>query len=149
MPAVAIRPGNELALAKRLVRDHLDRDGHRAERAAPRAERSTDLVVGGRPERAAQHLEQLCVAEAVVPADERKHDGAVRLRHRHRFRRRCEVDAEVGGELLARGHAGGLHLGGGLEPLGKLRRARNATRDLQIGGVVAPLAGDQRVLARP
>ena len=52
MLAVLVRAGDVLALAERLVGDHLDVDADRAERAAARAERAADLLVGRRPERA-------------------------------------------------------------------------------------------------
>ena len=49
VPAVAVRAGDELPLAKRLVGDNLDVDPDRPERAAVRAERGSDLVIRRRP----------------------------------------------------------------------------------------------------
>ena len=45
VPAVTIRARDELTLAERLVRDHLDRDAERPDRAAVRAECLADLLV--------------------------------------------------------------------------------------------------------
>ena len=47
-----------------------------------------------------------------------------------------------------RGHAGRLDLLGSVEPLRELGRTRDAAGDLEVGRVVAALAGDERVLAR-
>src|ERR671935_93150 len=70
MPAVAVRAGNELPVAQRLVRDDLDLDAHGTERSAARAERRTDLVVGCWPERRAENRRQLLLTQLVVAAFE-------------------------------------------------------------------------------
>ena len=67
---------------------------------------------------------------------------------RHRLRGRGRVDAEEPGELLDRGDPGRRDLERLVERLRELRRPRHASRDLEIGGVVAVLAGDERVLTR-
>ena len=51
VPAGAVRAGDELALAQRLVGDDLAREADRAERAGVGAERRADLVLGRGPER--------------------------------------------------------------------------------------------------
>ena len=51
-------------------------------------------------------------------------------------------------QALDRADARRLDLGGRAERLGKLRRARECPRDLEIGRVVAALARDEHVLAR-
>src|SRR5215831_12649134 len=48
VPAVLVRPRDELALAERLVGDHLDVDADRPDRAAARPERVADLLLGRR-----------------------------------------------------------------------------------------------------
>ena len=47
---VAVRAGDELALAQRLVGDHLALEANRAERPRVRAEGRADLLVGGGPD---------------------------------------------------------------------------------------------------
>ena len=51
VPAVAVRAGDELPVAQRLVGDDLALEADRAERAAGGAERGADLVVGRRARR--------------------------------------------------------------------------------------------------
>src|SRR5512138_3039574 len=63
---VAVGADHVLALAQRLVGDHLDRGADRADRAAARAEGLTDLLRLGRPEVLAEGLEELHLVEAVV-----------------------------------------------------------------------------------
>ena len=64
MPAVAVRAGDELPVAKRLVRHDLAAEPDRAERAADRAERGADLVVRRRPRRTGERVEELRLARA-------------------------------------------------------------------------------------
>src|SRR6476659_4647964 len=54
VPAVAVRTGDVLPLAQRLVRDNRPLESDGAERAAGRAERGSDLVVRGRTGRRAE-----------------------------------------------------------------------------------------------
>ena len=91
VPTVAVRAGDELALAQRLVRDHLEVRANRPEEPA-RVERGTDLLVRRRPERRLEQRLQLLLAQPVVPADESEHEP-VASRDRHRLRRRRRVDA--------------------------------------------------------
>jgi hypothetical protein len=115
-----VRPGDELSLAQGFVDDHLTREAHGPERAGFRAERFTDLVdlrrTNGRPE----HGHELRLVQAIVAADERQHDPAVG-HHRHRLRRRGQVDAEEFRKGLARRDVGRLDLGRLRERLGELR----------------------------
>src|SRR6476659_5303040 len=68
---VPVRADDVLALAQRLVRDHVDRDADRADRAAVRAEGVADLLGLGRPERLAELGQELHLVEPVVAAHER------------------------------------------------------------------------------
>ena len=77
MPAVAVRAGDELPLAQRLVGDDLDLDTDRAERASAGAERGADLLVGRRPVVAPERREHLRLGEPVVAANEPEHERAV------------------------------------------------------------------------
>ena len=97
MPVVAVRPDDELALPQRLVGDDLDRDAHRPDRPAVRAECLADLVRIGGPEPLPERGEQLHLVEPVVAPDEGEHDLAVR-HDGHRLRRRPLVDAQEPGE---------------------------------------------------
>src|SRR5439155_6900090 len=72
VPTVTVRARNVLTLAERLVGEDLALEADRAERAAGRAERGADLVVGGRPRLPGKGVEELCLAQAVVAADERE-----------------------------------------------------------------------------
>ena len=118
VPAVAVRAGDELPVAQRLVGDDLALEADRAERAAARAERGADLLVGRRARRQAERGVELRRLDAVVAAD------------RARARRPSSVvtgiafdvaatsiDEELG-ERLARLHAGRLDL------LGRSRASR-------------------------
>ena len=68
---------------------------------------------------------------------------------RHRLRRRRRVDAEQLGERLDRRRSPGVATSSGaVEPRREARRARHGARHLEVGRVVAVLAGDERVLAR-
>ena len=113
--------------------------------SAPNASRN--LLFRGRPERGAERLEHLALVEPVVPAHEPEHDLAVGD-DGHRLRRRGLVDSEELGDVLDRRHARRLDLVGRVERLRELGRPRDPARDLEIGRVVAALAGDERVLAR-
>src|SRR5437762_13624032 len=63
---VAVGADHVLALAERLVRDHLDRNADRADRAAGGPECLVDLLLLGRPEVLAEGLEELHLVEPVV-----------------------------------------------------------------------------------
>ena len=148
VPAVAVCARDELPFAKRLVGDDLDVDADRAERAASRAERGADLVVGRRTHGGVEGARGLALVEPVVAADEREHERAVGLHDRHRLRRRCGVDLEQLGERLDRLHARRLDLLRRVEARRELGCARDAARLLDVGGVVAVLAAHERVLTR-
>src|SRR5207244_13018438 len=87
VPAVLVRAADVLALAERLLGDHLDIDTDRAERASSRSEGGTDLVLGRRPERRLEERLELLGAEPVVTAHEREHEP-VAGDDRERFRGR-------------------------------------------------------------
>jgi hypothetical protein len=147
VPAGPVRARDELAFAQRLVRDDLAREPDRAERAALGAEPGLDLVVGGRPEVAPEGGRELCRLQAVVAAQEPEHEASVVRHHRHRLRRRGEIDREQLRERFAGARVRRLDLLGCPHALGEVRRPRYALRDLEIGCVVAVLAGDEGVLA--
>ena len=92
----AVRPGDELPFAQRLVEHDPSRRSRRA-RATPARRRT---LFGSRPSargaRRAERADELRLVEPVVAADEREHDLAVDD-HRHRLRRRREVDPEEAG----------------------------------------------------
>ena len=123
----------------------------RAERARIGAER----LAGSRPRspggsRCPSAALELRLVEPVVAADEREHDACrPAFDDRHRLRRRRRVDAEQLGERLDRRRPRASR-----PPAGASSRSGNsgargiAARDLEVGGVVAVLAGDERVLAR-
>ena len=113
--------------------------------SAPNAARISSSVAGRNG--AAERRRELCLLEPVVAADEGEHDRAVVLRHGHRLRRRGRVDPEEARELVDRRDAGRRDLGRRSSGSGNVGRARNAARDLEVGGVVAVLTGDERVLA--
>ena len=148
VPPVVVCAGDELPFAERLVGDHLAREADGAERAAARAERRSDLVVRRRTRCAGQRVVELRLAEPVVAADEREHEGAVRLDDRHRLRGRRRVDPEELGQPLDRRHSGRLDLLWRAERIGQDGGARNRLRHLEVARVVAVLAPDERVLAR-
>src|SRR6185503_1601116 len=75
VPPVAVCAGDELPLAQRFVGDHLAGEPDRAERAAACAERVPDLDVRRRAGCAGQRVVELRLAEPIVAADERKHNG--------------------------------------------------------------------------
>src|SRR5262245_32527365 len=77
VPAVVVRTDDELTFAQRLVRDDLAGEGDRAERPPARAERSADLLVRRGTRAPPQRVVELRLAEPVVAADEREHEGAV------------------------------------------------------------------------
>ena len=147
VPAGAVGAGDELALAERLVGDHRPREADRAERAALGAEAGDDLLVGRGTEVRAERALQLRLLEPVVAAQEREHERAVVPHHRHRLRGRGQVDREQLGQRLAGARVRRLDLGGRVERVGELRRPRDAACDLEVGRVVAVLAGDEGVLA--
>src|ERR671936_1429774 len=66
MPVVPIRPYDVLALAKRLVSDHLDRGADGPDRAALGAERLSNLGLLGRSEVLAERRQQLHLVEAII-----------------------------------------------------------------------------------
>src|SRR4029453_5925262 len=78
MDVVAVGDHHVLALAERLVRDHLDRGADRADRAAAGAERLADLLRFCRPEVLAESLEQLHLVESVVAAHQGENDTSAR-----------------------------------------------------------------------
>ena len=148
VPAGAVRADDELALAQRLVGEDRAGVADRSDRARVGPERRPDLVLGRGPDAAAERGGGLRLLEAVVAADEREHERPVLLHDRHRLGGGGSVDAEELGQRLDRRHARRLDLLGSVEPRRELGRARDAARDLEVGRVVAVLAGDQRVLAR-
>ena len=150
VPAVAVRAGDELALAQRLVGDDLAREADRAERAAAGAEGGADLVVGRRPRGAARARRRASSrssrssprtsASTSVPSSCRRPASPSRSRRRRSPRNSASSSIVVtpgvstsSGASSASGNTGG---------------ARNAARDLEVGREVAVLAGDERVLAR-
>src|SRR5204862_287796 len=74
VPAVAVRAGDELAAAERLVCHHLAGEADRPERPAGRAERRPDLLTGRRARAARERVVELRLAEAVVAAHQREHE---------------------------------------------------------------------------
>ena len=95
VPAGAVRAGDELAVAQRLVGDHLAVEAHRAERAGVGAERRADLVLGRRPV-----VRCRAPPGASPPRAGRRRGSAPStsvpslLHDRHRLRRRRRVDPE-------------------------------------------------------
>src|SRR5919202_940910 len=65
---VAVGADHVLPLAQRLVRDHLDGDPDRADRAALGPEGLADLLLLGRPEILPESLQKLHLVEPVVAA---------------------------------------------------------------------------------
>src|SRR5215831_6817079 len=106
---VAIGADDVLTLAQRLVRDHVDRDADRADRAAFSPERLADLLLLGRPEVLAEGLEELHLIEPVVAAHQGEDDAPVGY-HGHRLRGRARVDAEELRDGLDRALPGRLDL---------------------------------------
>src|SRR6184192_232485 len=106
---VAVGADHVLALAQRLVRDHLDRGADRAYRAAGGPEGLADLLLLGRPEVLAEGLEELHLVEPVVAAHQGENDTPVG-HDGHRLRRRTRVDAEELREALDRPLPGRLDL---------------------------------------
>ena len=102
MEAVAVRAGDELPLAQRLVGDHLALEADRPERPAARRRRPRGSPLPSTGATRRRSRRELHLLEAVVAAHEREHDRPVRLRHRHRLRRRRRVDAEELCERLDR-----------------------------------------------
>src|SRR5512133_121669 len=145
---VAVRAHDVLALAQGLVREHLDRCAYRPDRPAGSSEGLADLVLLGGPEVLAEGLEELHLVEPVVAAHQGEHDAPVG-HDRHRLRRGTGVDAEELGDILDRPLSGRLDLLWLGQLLGKVGLRRAALGDLEVGRVVAVLAGDERVLARP
>ena len=90
---VAVGADHVLALAQRLVRDHLDRGADRADRAAGGPEGLADLLLLGRPEVLAESLEELHLVEPVVATHECENEPPVG-HDRHRLRGRPRVDSE-------------------------------------------------------
>ena len=72
--ARAVRAGDELALAERLVGDDLHRRPDRPDRARIRAEGLADLVLGRRAEGLSERLEHLPLVESIVAAHQAEDD---------------------------------------------------------------------------
>src|SRR6188508_3232325 len=68
---VAVGADHVLALAERLVGDHVDRDADRSDRAARGPEGVADLLLLGGTEVLAESLQELHLVEPVVAAHER------------------------------------------------------------------------------
>src|SRR6188472_1027352 len=147
MDVVPVRAHDVLALAERVVRDHVHGYADGADRSSARAEGLADLLVLGGPVGVAQGGEQLHLVQPVVASDERQHDLAVD-RHRHRLRGRTRVDAEELRDPLDRALAGCLDLLGCRELLREVWPRWNPARDLEISRVIAVLADDEGVLPR-
>ena len=149
MPTVHVRARDELALAKRLVSDHLDRR-RQPGRASRRRRRRRPWISSSSAGRTSleNRLTSLDFASLSSPRTSAQDERAVRLDHRHRLGRGRRVDPEKLRKPLDRGDAGGVDLRGRVEPFGKLRRARDGTGDVDVGRVVAVLTLDKRVLAR-
>src|ERR1043166_1774192 len=147
VPVVLIRADDVLALAEGIVGDHLDRGAHRADRASLRTERLPDLLGLGGPEVLAKRGEQLHLVEPIVAAYQREHDATVR-HDRHRLRCCPRVDAEELRDVLYRPLSRGLDFFGPWQRFGEVGCRRDAPGDLEVRGVVAVLARDERVLAR-
>ena len=148
MDVVAVGADHVLALAQRLIGQHLDRRADRPDRAAVGAEGLADLLGLRGPEVPAERREELHLVEPVVPAHEREHEPLVRD-DRHRLRGGALVHAQELRDVLDRPLVRGLHLLGRRQRLREVGRRRDAAGDLEIGRVVAVLAGDERVLPRP
>ena len=146
MPVVLVCADDVLALAQGLVRDHLDSSSDGPDRAALGTERLADLALFSGPEGLAEHRQELHLVETVVTADEREQDPAVRD-HRHRLRSRAGVHFEECGDVLDRALPRRFDLLRLWQLRRKLRRRGHSAGDLEIGRVVAVLAGDERVLA--
>jgi hypothetical protein len=146
VPAGAVRAGHELPAPKRLVGHDLAAEADGPNRARVRAERRLDLLHGRRPVVGVERLEELRLLEAVVAADEREHERPVVLHDGHRLRRRRRVEPEVLRQRLDRLDAGRLDLLGAVEAVRGLGQARHPSSDLQVRGVIAVLARDERVL---
>ena len=146
MPAVLVRTGDELALAQRLVGDDPALEAERAERASARAEGGSNLLVGRRPSRA-ERVVELRLAQAVVAAHEGEHERPSSLTTGIAFDVAASSTPRKLRERLDRRHARRLDLLRSLQRLGKRRRSRNGARDLEVGGIVAVFARDERVLA--
>ena len=147
MPAVAVRAGDVLAVAKRVVRDYLDIDADRAQRSAAGPEGGADLVIRRGAVVALQHAHHLRLGEAIVATDETEHEHTVGPHDRHCLRGRGGVDTELLRQRLDRRHARCRDLLGGIMGFRKHGNTRDAACDLEIRRIVAVLAGDERVLA--
>src|SRR5207245_7880853 len=108
VPTVAVRPRDELPIAQQFVRDDLDVNAHRAQRAAAGAEGRSDLVVGGGTEPALEFGRQLLLVQLVVAAHESEDEASVRGDDRHRLRRRRRIDVEEARKVLDRRDSGRL-----------------------------------------
>src|SRR4029450_4280558 len=109
MDVVAVSADHVLALAQRLVRDHLDRDADRADRAAAGAEGLADLLWFCRPEVLTEGLEELHLVESVVAAHQGENDTPVG-HDGHRLRGGTAVDTEELRDVLDRPLPGRLDL---------------------------------------
>src|SRR5215218_420329 len=106
---VAVRADHVLALAQRLVCDHLDRDPDRTDRAAVGAEGLANLLWFCRPEVLAEGLEELHLVEPVVAAHQGEDDTSVG-HDGHRLRSGTGVDPEKLRDVLDRPLPGRLDL---------------------------------------
>ncbi len=147
MLAVLVRAGDVLALAERLVGDHLDVDPDGPERASTGAEGGADLVVRSGTECRLEQGLELLGAELVVAAHEREHQP-VAGDDRERLRGGGLRDPEQVRDVLDRGHARRVDGLGRIERRRQVGGRRRAARGLGVGEVVAVLAAHQLVLAR-
>ena len=149
VPAGAVRAGDELPFAQRLVGDDLAVEADRAERAGVGAERGADLVLGRRRAR-----RRSSAAASFAGSSRSSPRTSASTTVPSSFT--CGIAFDVAAASMPRNSAsasivvtpGRLDLLGRVEPRRELRRARHGVRDLEVGREVAVLAGDERVLAR-
>ena len=149
VPAGAVRAGDELALAERVVGEDLAVEADRADRAGVGAEGLADLLLGGR---AGSRCPRAAAVFASSSRSSPRTSASTTVPSSFTIGMAFEVAAESTPRKSAsasmRRRSGRLDLGGRVQPLGELRRARDPARDLEVGRVVAVLARDERVLAR-
>ena len=151
VPAVAVRAGDELALAQRLVGDDLarrSRPGRASRRSAPNAARISSVGRRrGSPRRA--RAASFASLSRSSPRTSASTSVPSSFTTGIAFEVAAGSIAEELGERLDRRRCPGVSTSSGASSaLGELGRARDAARDLEVGRVVAVLAGDERVLAR-